>query len=258
MWRVEKVVNSDIEGITILNAPVHCFAISNSDHVTLSSIKIDGSLADKKCSEITRVNKRVDVGGGKSCGHNSDGFGISGSTHIKIQNSVVDNQDDCLALNSGSDITFVNNVCVGGHGVSIGSIKTGKIVNGAQISNCTIRRSENGVRIKTYDDATSASVTGVSYKDITLEDIEKFGIVIQQDYRNEGPTGIAGNTVPITGVKLQNIHGSVSGQAVYINCGKTTCKDWKFTDIDITGGKVLKGAPSGCIAPPTSVSSFCK
>ncbi|KAE9976105.1 hypothetical protein BLS_002247 [Venturia inaequalis] len=259
MMRIEKVTNSNIEGINILNAPVHCFAISNSKHVTMSWITIDGSMADQPCAKISRNIKRVDVSKGAKCGHNTDAWGISGSTHIKIENSVVDNQDDCLALNSGSDITFENNICSGGHGISIGSIKSNKVVTGAKISNCTIKGSENGIRIKTYDDATAASVSDIKVKDITLEGIQKFAIVVQQDYRNEGPTGRAGNSVPIRGVSLQNVHGTVSGgQAVYVNCGKSTCTDWKFQGIDITGGTIKKGGPTGCIAPPPGISNFCQ
>jgi polygalacturonase len=259
--RIEKITDSTIEALHVVNAPVHCFAISGSSHVTLNRIKLDSSMGDKKCSELTRTNNHADVGGGKSCGHNSDGFGISGSQHIKIMNVVVDNQDDCLAVNSGSDITFENNYCSGGHGVSIGSIKSGAKVTGVHVANITIRNSENGVRIKTYDDATDASVSDITYKDIKLIGIQKFGIIIQQDYRNDGPTGKAGNVVPIKGVSLKNVAGTIAGgkgQAVYINCGRGTCSNWDFSGIAITGGKIVKAAPSGCIQAPASAAAFCK
>lgn len=36
-------------------------------------------------------------------------------------------QDDCLAINSGNNIKFLNNYCSGGHGISIGSIASGKV-----------------------------------------------------------------------------------------------------------------------------------
>jgi hypothetical protein len=38
---------------------------------------------------------------------------------VTIQNSFVYNQDDCLAINKGTGITFKNNYCSGGHGISI-------------------------------------------------------------------------------------------------------------------------------------------
>ena len=42
-----------------------------------------------------------------------------GSSNLLITDSVVTNQDDCLAINSGNNITFQRNTCTGGHGVSI-------------------------------------------------------------------------------------------------------------------------------------------
>jgi polygalacturonase len=257
--RIEKVTDSSIVGLHVVNTPVHSFAVSGCTKVTLDGIRLDNSQGDKPCSALSRTNKHSDVGGGKSCGHNTDGFGVSSSTGIIIKNVRVDNQDDCLAVNSGSDIQFLNNYCSGGHGVSIGSIKSGAKVSGVYVSNTTIRNSENGVRIKTYNDATDASVSDVRYKDIKLEGITKFGIIIQQDYRNDGPTGTAGNSVPIKGVTLSNIKGSMkSGQGVYVNCGKGTCTGWTWSDIDVKGGKVVKGGPSGCIQAPASAAAFCK
>jgi polygalacturonase len=252
--RIEKVTDSTISNLQVINTPVHSFAISGCEKVTLDGIHLDNSAGDKPCS-----GRQADVGGGKSCGHNTDGFGVSSSSGITIQNSRVENQDDCLAVNSGSTIQFLNNYCSGGHGISIGSIKSGAKVSGVHISNSTIRNSENGVRIKTYDDATDASVSDIHYKDIKLEGITKFGIIIQQDYRNDGPTGTAGNSVPIKQVTLQGIRGTMKGgQGVYVNCGRGTCTGWTWSDINVTGGRVVKAPPSGCIQAPASATAFCK
>jgi polygalacturonase len=257
--RIEKVTDSSIVGLYVINTPVHSFAISGSDRVTLDGIRLDNSAGDKPCSALQRSARHADVGGGKACGHNTDGFGVSGSKGIKIINVHVDNQDDCLAVNSGTDIHFMNNYCSGGHGISIGSIKSGAKVSGVHVTNSTIRNSENGVRIKTYNDATDASVSDVHYKDIKLEGITKFGIIIQQDYRNDGPTGTAGNSVPIKSVSIKGVKGTMkSGQGVYINCGRGTCSGWELSDIAVTGGRVVKAAPSGCIQAPASAAPFCK
>lgn len=50
--------------------------------------------------------------------HNTDGFDCS-TQNLVIQDSVIHNQDDCLAINKGSNITFQRNSCTGGHGISI-------------------------------------------------------------------------------------------------------------------------------------------
>jgi polygalacturonase len=89
------------------------------------------------------------------------------------------NQDDCLAINSGTDITFTKGTCSGGHGLSIGSVggRDDNTVKTVTISSSTITKSDNGVRIKTVYGATG-SVSGVTYKDITLSSIAKYGIVM--------------------------------------------------------------------------------
>jgi polygalacturonase len=42
-----------------------------------------------------------------------------GTNNLLITDSVITNQDDCIAINSGNNITFQRNTCTGGHGVSI-------------------------------------------------------------------------------------------------------------------------------------------
>ena len=66
-------------------------------------------------------------------------------------------------------------------GLSIGSVggRDDNTVKDVTIESSTIKDSQNGVRIKTVYDATG-SVSGVTYKDITLSGITKYGIVIEQ------------------------------------------------------------------------------
>lgn len=51
-----------------------------------------------------------------------DAFDVGESTGIRIQGANIKNQDDCLAINSGTDIEFTGATCSGGHGISIGSV----------------------------------------------------------------------------------------------------------------------------------------
>jgi polygalacturonase len=139
------------------------------------------------------------------------------------------NQDDCLAINSGTSITFTGGTCSGGHGLSIGSVggRDDNTVKTILIESSTVNASQNGVRIKTVYDATG-TVSGVTYKDITLSGITKYGVVIEQDYENGSPTGTPTTGVPITDLTLDGITGTVSssGTNVYILCGKGSCSDW--------------------------------
>lgn len=72
----------------------------------------------------------------------------------------------------------------------------------------------------------TGSVKKVRYEDITLKNIAKYGIVIQQDYENGSPTGKPTTGVPITGLTIKNVHGTVAakGVNVYILCGKGSCR----------------------------------
>lgn len=79
--------------------------------------------------------------------------------------------DDCVAVNQGSNMVFENMYCSGGHGLSVGSIKTGKTVSNVTFRDSSVIDSLNGCRIKTYDDATDASVSDITYSGITLSGI---------------------------------------------------------------------------------------
>lgn len=115
----------------------------------------------------------------------------------------------------------------GGHGISIGSVggRSDNDVANVYIANSKISDSDNGVRIKTVSGATG-SVTNVTYTGITLSNIAKYGIVIEQDYENGSPTGTPTSGVPITDITISNIAGSVVTKAVpvYILCA--SCSDW--------------------------------
>ncbi|KAF2114335.1 endopolygalacturonase [Lophiotrema nucula] len=225
---------SSITGLNVKNTPVQGFSVNSATDLVLDSITIDNSAGDTD-----------------ELGHNTDAFDVGSSTGITISNANIKNQDDCLAINSGTNIHFVGGTCSGGHGLSIGSVggRDDNTVSGVVIESSTIKNSQNGVRIKTVYDATG-SVSNVTYKDITLSGITKYGIVIEQDYENGSPTGTPTTGVPITDLTVSGVTGSVSSSAtdVYILCGKGSCSDWTWTGNKVTGGKTstsCSNIPSG-------------
>jgi polygalacturonase len=78
------LISSTISGISIQNSPVQVFSVDNSQSLTLSDITIDDSDGD-------------DAGAA-----NTDAFDMGDSTGIIISGATVYNQDDCLAVNSGT------------------------------------------------------------------------------------------------------------------------------------------------------------
>ena len=74
---------------------------------------------------------------GLPAAHNSDGFDISECSFVSLTNNTVINQDDCVAVTSGNNITVDSMYCSGGHGLSIGSVggKSDNIVTNITFSN---------------------------------------------------------------------------------------------------------------------------
>lgn len=225
---------STIQGLNVKNSPVQFMSINSATDLNVIDVTYDNSAGDS--GEL---------------GHNTDAFDVGSSQNILISGANVKNQDDCLAINSGTNITFTGGSCSGGHGLSIGSVggRSDNTVDTVVISNSKISNSDNGVRIKTVSGATG-KVTGVTYSGITLSNIAKYGIVIEQDYENGSPTGTPTTGVPITDLTITNVKGTVasSGTNVYLLCGKGSCSNWKWSGNSVTGGKAstkCQNIPSG-------------
>jgi polygalacturonase len=82
--------SSSISNLYIKNTPVQCFSINGASGLTLSGITIDNSAGDAG-----------------ALGHNTDAFDIGSSSNIYITGANVHNQDDCLAINSGTVSHFL-------------------------------------------------------------------------------------------------------------------------------------------------------
>ncbi|XP_018564895.1 polygalacturonase-like [Anoplophora glabripennis] len=223
-----KMYNSKITNLNIKNSPVHVFSIKQCDGLTLDNVNID------------------DRDGDTQGGHNTDGFDIASSNNVVIKRSSVYSQDDCLAVKSGSNYEFTDNYCGGGHGISIGSVGD-TTVESVYVSNCRVEDSANGVRIKTVYGAVG-SVKKITFEAVTLKDITNYGIIIEGDYLNGGPTGTPTDGVPITDLTLKDISGTVlsSGTNVYVLV--EAASDWHCSGIDVRGGENVKecqGIPSG-------------
>lgn len=154
-----------------------------------------------------------------------------------------------MAINSGTNITFTGGTCSGGHGLSIGSVggRDDNTVQQVTISDSSVSNSQNGVRIKTVSGATG-SVSGVTYSNIKLSGITKYGIVIEQDYENGSPTGTPTAGVPITGLSVEGVTGTVTSGADDILILCAACSNWVWLGNSVTGGKKAtncEGIPSG-------------
>ncbi|GJC89558.1 polygalacturonase [Colletotrichum liriopes] len=226
---VKKTSKSKITNLNIQNWPVHCFSITGNTDLTITGLTLDNSAGDKPNSKSN----------GKPAAHNSDGFDISSSDGVTLDTINVHNQDDCVAVTSGSRITVSNLYCYGGHGLSIGSVggKSNNTVDGVTFINSQIVNSENGCRIKS-NSGTTGTINNVTYQNISLSGITTYGIDVQQDYLNGGPTGKPTNGVKISNIKFIGVTGTATSSAYnyFILCGDGSCSGFTFSGTHITGG----------------------
>ena len=145
---VKDSYNAHITNLNIKNWPVHCFYISKAYGLTISGLTLDN----------TAGNSPNSLSGTLPAAHNSDGFDISSSDTVTLQNIKVYNQDDCVAVTSGSNVIVSDLYCSGGHGLSIGSVggKSNNTVAGVTFENSQVVNSENGCRIKSNSGTTGS------------------------------------------------------------------------------------------------------
>ncbi|CAG8955002.1 hypothetical protein HYFRA_00008691 [Hymenoscyphus fraxineus] len=233
--------NSEFSDCTIVDWPNHLFKVVASSDLVLRDLTLDNRNGDAP-------NERSE---GKPAAHNSDGFGVMTSSNIVIRDSRIYNQDDCVAITSGNNITVDRLFCVGGNGLSIGSVggKPDNNVTNVVFKNSMVLDSSNGARIKTNFN-TTGFISNITYDNIVLSEIRKFGIIVRQDYLNGGPTGTATNGVIVENVLFKNIVGTAraDGGANYkVFCGDGSCSNFVFENVHVSGG----GNESICNFPAT-------
>lgn len=224
--------NSDVGGLQIKNTPIQAISVNSCSDTVIHDVTIDNSDGDKD-----------------SLGHNTDGFDVGNVNNVTIENCHVYNQDDCIAVNSGTGVYFKNNYCSGGHGASIGSVglRSNNVVDTVYFENNQIVNSDNGLRIKTIQKATG-SVNNVHFLSNTISGIRKFGIVVETDYSSGSTTGTPGSKVPITNFEVDGLTGSVDSSAYRVKILVAGASKWTWKDVDITGGSSFgscTGIPSG-------------
>ncbi|KUI56399.1 putative endopolygalacturonase D [Cytospora mali] len=234
---VKKTSHATFANLNIQNWPTHCFDMTGNEYLTVQDILLNNTAGDAPNS----------ASGSKAAAHNSDGFDISSSDFVTLSSIKVYNQDDCVAVTSGTYITVSDLYCSGGHGLSIGSIggKSNNTVDHVTFENSEVVNSQNGVRVKS-NSGTTGNVTNILYRGITMSNISNYGLDIQQDYLNGGPTGDPTNGVNFSGFTFENVTGTVQDDAdsFYILCGDGSCSDFTFTNVEITGGSESCNYPS--------------
>ncbi|KEH18033.1 probable polygalacturonase At3g15720 [Medicago truncatula] len=190
----------NVRNLRILNSPKSHVSVNMCNHSTFSHISINSAAASP----------------------NTDGFDISRSNNISIENSKIRSGDDCIAVNGGSFFINITRVTCGpGHGISIGSLGRNRLndkVSDVHIRNCTFIGTTNGARIKTVPGG-SGYARQITFEQIILSNV-KNPIIIDQGYKIS-PTD---TSVKVSSVTYRGFIGtSASKIAVNLNCSSPGC-----------------------------------
>ncbi|KAI0535990.1 polygalacturonase [Xylaria digitata] len=126
-----------VTGLRMISPPNWFNLIANSSDILISDIVLTA-----KSSNSNPVK-------------NSDGWDTYRSDHVVIQNSVIDNTDDCVSFKPNSTNIVVQGLrCNGSHGISVGSlgqyVDQYDIVENVYIYNNTMSNASDAARIKVW------------------------------------------------------------------------------------------------------------
>ncbi|KAI8946979.1 polygalacturonase [Xylaria longipes] len=163
LFGTDGLTGGSISGLNMKNSPMWFNFIMNSCDVL-----------------ITDINIWLEVTNSSSPPANTDGWDTYRSTNIVIQNSTIDNYDDCVSFKPNSTNIIVQNLqCNGSHGISVGSLGQYQgeydIVEDVYVYNISMSNASDGARIKIWpgvppNTTGSSSGGGAGYvRNITYE-----------------------------------------------------------------------------------------
>ncbi|OQE25782.1 hypothetical protein PENFLA_c008G02271 [Penicillium flavigenum] len=187
---------------------------------------------------------------------NTDGWDLYRSTNVVIQNSVINNGDDCVSFKPNvTDILVQNLHCNGSHGISVGSLGQypGEvdIVQNVLVYNISMFNASDGARIKVWPGASAAMSTdlqggggsglvkNITYDGMTIDNVD-YAIEVTQCYGqknltlcNEFPSELA-----IEDIVFKNFKGVTSGKrdpdvGTIVCSSPDVCSNIKASNIDV-------------------------
>ncbi|XP_019187679.1 PREDICTED: polygalacturonase At1g48100-like isoform X2 [Ipomoea nil] len=146
---------------------------------------------------------------------NTDGIHIENTYDVTIHNSIVSNGDDCISIGAGCyNVDIRNMTCGPGHGISIGSLgikQSRACVSNIKVTDSTIRNSDNGVRIKTWQGGFGA-VSKVTFDNIRMDNVRN-PIIVDQYYCSNKACTNQTSAVYISDVSYSNIKGTFDARS---------------------------------------------
>ncbi|KAH6824316.1 hypothetical protein C2S53_000681 [Perilla frutescens var. hirtella] len=166
---------------------------------------------------------------------NTDGIDISSSSNVNIHDCVIETGDDCIAINEGTSSLYNSRITCGpGHGISLGKDGSREEVEGILLNNCTFIRTQNGVRIKTWQGG-SGFAKNITFSNINFESSNNH-VIIDQYYCPHKKCDDYATAVEVSDVRYIRLHGTSarSNGLINLKCSRTVpCTGIVFDGLDI-------------------------
>ncbi|ESZ98751.1 PGX, glycoside hydrolase family 28 protein [Sclerotinia borealis F-4128] len=207
---IDGLKDSVLTDLVLRYSPEYYNFIANSSNVVFNNIDIAGGSTSKNLAK------------------NTDGWDTYRSDSIVIQNSVINNGDDCVSFKPNSTNILVQNlICTGSHGISVGSLGqyVGEydIVQNVYVYNTSLHNATDGARIKVWPNTASAAsgdlqggggdgmVSNITYDTMYIDNVD-YAIEVDQCYGQKNLTLCLEYPSPLTikDIVFKNFTGKTS------------------------------------------------
>ncbi|KAH7915770.1 glycoside hydrolase family 28 protein [Hygrophoropsis aurantiaca] len=180
---------------------------------------------------------------------NSDGWDIYRSSYVTIENSTVNNDDDCVSFKPNATNILIRDMnCIASDGMSVGSLgqyaNETDIVANITVTNVVLTNSQNGARIKVFGGSPlsnstagggSGYVKNVTFSNFQVENVD-YPIVIDECFATPVSCQDYPTKIEVSDIYFSNFSGTSSGLigsvVVDLNC-TSTCSDISATMTDL-------------------------
>lgn len=234
--------SGSISNLNLIYSPQYYNFVANSSSVTFSDIFITG---------FSKSNNTA---------KNTDGWDTYRSSGITIQNSVINNGDDCVSFKPNStDIVVQGLQCNGSHGISVGSLGqyAGEVdlVEDIYVYNISMANATDGARIKVWPGVPSAlsgdlqgggglgAVRNVTYDTMQVTNVD-YSIEVTQCYGQSNQTLCFQfpSNLTINDIHFNNFQGTTSKKydplvGTIVCSSENVCGDIYAEGISVTSPK---------------------
>jgi len=219
---VYQASNVSVENLRMINSPEWVNLVNEGEDITYRNISISA------------------VSTSKNAAQNTDGWDIYRSNNVVIQDSNINNGDDCVSFKPNSTNILVSNLsCNGSHGISVGSLGqyAGEydIVENVTATGIKMSNAQNGARIKAWagQGVGSGIVKNVTFTLFTETNVDN-PVIIDQCYETDADAcaEFPSNTY-IQDVWFNSISGTSSGSEKAVVASLSCSPGSRCTDVNV-------------------------